>query len=362
VAADLSLDPGSLGALVGVGGAVAVLAQVPAGSGGDAWGRRPFFGLAMLLLLAAQLLRWGAPDATVLLVSQILAGAALGIAGVSGWALIADLPARSRQGQAFGILNASLSLGNVVGFLLAGALGETLGWRTESLALAALPLVGLPAVAWVPPRARGQGGAARRRGASAAMILRSLAHRRRLALAGVAALTLSAGQGGTYLLPFSANERALGPFAASLLLVPYIAGSVVAAPVAGRLGDRFGPRPVILAALVLGAAACVALVWGAAWSPVLVACFVAIGAGVNGALPLVALRVVGIADASAGMGTIIAGLRMGQSLGTFLGPLVAGAALARAGLGGGWLALAGCLLAAFAVVWTEPAQARRPRS
>jgi MFS family permease len=62
------------------------------------------------------------------------------------------------------------------------------------------------------------------------------------------------------------------------------------------------------------------------------------------------VRVVEMGDAAAvGMGTLMAGLRMGQSLGSFLGPLLAGAVLARGGLDAGWLAQAACLLAALAL-------------
>jgi predicted MFS family arabinose efflux permease len=372
VGQDLGLDAGALGALIGIGGAVAVLVQVPAGSGGDAIGRRPFFGAAMVLLLLGQLARWQAQSATALLVAQVLAGAALGIAGVTGWALVADLsrsapggpaagqargngqaqdrrPARARrqgQGQAFGILNASLSLGLVGGYIFAGLVGGGVGWRAESLAIGVLPLLSLAVVATVPGRAAPGGS----RSAGLAVVLGSLAHRRRLALAGVAALTLSAGQGAVYLLPFSLSRRDFGPQTAALLLVPYVVGSVVAAPLGGRLGDRFGPRPVILAGLVTGMAACVSLVWLADTTPLLVACFILIGGAINGSLPLVAVRVVRMGDtAGVGMGTVIAGLRMGQSLGSFLGPLIGGFVLAHAGLDAGWLAQAACLLGALAL-------------
>jgi predicted MFS family arabinose efflux permease len=336
--------------LVGIGGAVAVLVQVPAGSGGDLWGRRPFFGAAMLLLVLGQLARWQAQSATALLTAQILAGAALGIAGVTGWALVADLarvdsgPRRTRQGQAFGVLTASLSLGLVGGYLFAGLVGGATGWRTESLTLVVLPLVALPLIGVIPARGGHRPSGS---GAGLGVVLRSLAHRRRLALTGVAALTLSAGQGATYLLPFALSEREFGSRTAALLLLPYVVGSVVAAPLAGRLGDRFGPRPVIMAGLSLGMCACVALVWLADVTPLLVVCFLLIGASVNGSLPLVAVRVVQMGDSSgAGMGTVMAGLRMGQSSASLLGPLIAGAVLARIGLDAGWLAQAACLLAA----------------
>jgi predicted MFS family arabinose efflux permease len=317
---------------------VSVLVQVPAGSGGDRWGRRPFFALAMLMLALSQLLRWQAYTPSVLLLAQVLGGAAQGVATVNAWASVADVTAATpdKRGQAFGILNANLALGLVTGYLIAGGLGSVIGWRAMSLVLVAVPLASMLALGWVTrlPRAAGPPP-------SLADVWRSVTQPQRLALTIMAALILSAGQGALYLLPFAAQQRELGPFAAALLLVPYVVGSVIAGPFGGRVSDRFGTRPVILLMLVVGALALLTLIWGASAALLQVAAFTLIGASVNGALPLLAVRVVALADAtSVGLGSILAGLRMGQSSGTFVGPAVAGVVLAHVGLNAGWLTMA----------------------
>jgi predicted MFS family arabinose efflux permease len=81
VGRDLGLDAGALGTLIGIGGIVSVLVQVPAGSGGDRWGRRPFFAIAMLLLALSQLARWQSVAPPMLLAAQILGGGGSGRAG-----------------------------------------------------------------------------------------------------------------------------------------------------------------------------------------------------------------------------------------------------------------------------------------
>lgn len=385
------MDAGALGSLVGLGGIVSLLAQVPGGSGGDRWGRRPFFGVALVLLLLSQLARWQATTPAMLLAAQVLGGAAQGVATVNAWALVADAttatnaaPARtaahastagapgtatasssgvassssgpagaSRSGQAFGILNASLALGLVAGYLCAGALGSLVGWRLTSLALAVLPLAAFPVLGWIPPR-RAQSTAAR---PGLATVVRSIVQPQRLALTAMAALTLGAGQGALYLLPFGVQQRDLGPFTAAVLLVPYVVGSVIAGPLGGRLADQHGSRPVILTLLAIGIGACLGLIWDGAETSVLVVCFVLVGASVNGALPLLAARIIGLGDpAGVGVGTIIAGLRMGQSSGTFLGPALAGLMLAHAGLEAGWLAQAVCLAASIGLLELVPAR------
>jgi predicted MFS family arabinose efflux permease len=337
-----------LGTLIGIGGIVSVLVQVPAGSGGDRWGRRPFFALAMLMLVLSQLARWQASAAPMLLAAQVLGGGAQGIATVNAWAAVADFTEATprRRGQAFGVLNANLALGLVAGYLLAGALGSLFGWRTMSLMLVLVPLAALPALAWVGRTSR---AASARPGLG--QILRSVTQRQRLALTVMAALTLAAGQGSLYLLPFAVQQRDLGPFAAALLLVPYVVGSVIAGPLGGRVSDRFGTQPVIVVTLLIGVIATTSLIWEATLPLLFIAAFTLIGASVNGALPLMAVRVVAVGDSAAvGVGSILAGLRMGQSSGTFLGPAVAGSMLANVGLGAGWLTLAGCLLASLVLL------------
>ncbi|HEY1294328.1 MAG TPA: MFS transporter [Chloroflexota bacterium] len=363
VSRDLGLDAGELGTLVGLGGIVSVLVQVPAGSGGDRWGRRPFFALAMLMLAASQLARWQSYAPSTLLIAQILGGGAQGIATVNAWASVADVTAATphKRGQAFGILNANLALGLVTGYIIAGGLGSLIGWRSMSLVLVLVPLTALLALGWVGRASHASGPRP-----SLGEVLRSVTQPQRLTLTVMAALILAAGQGALYLLPFAVQQRDLGAFAAALLLVPYVVGSVIAGPFGGRVSDRFGTRPIIVATLLVGGLATVALIWVAALPLLLIAAFTLIGASVNGALPLLAVRVVAIGDSAAvGVGSILAGLRMGQSSGTFVGPAMAGLVLAHAGLNASWLTMAAFLFASLALHElttreASPAWSRRP--
>jgi MFS transporter, FSR family, fosmidomycin resistance protein len=254
-------------------------------------------------------------------------------------------------------LNASLALGLVAGYLVAGALGELIGWQQMSGVLTGVPLLALVGLPWIP-RARPSFAGAR---PGLGTVLRAVAQPQRLALTAMAALTLGVGQGALYLLPFAVQQRDLGAFAAALLLVPYVAGSIVAGPLGGAISDRFGSSPVIFWMLVVGVLACVALVWGAASSVMLIICFTLIGASVNGALPLFAVRMIDLGDPTGvGVGSIMAGLRVGQSTGTFLGPAVAGLVLTHVGLNPGWVTQAGGLAVTLALHQLIPRRQQVP--
>jgi MFS family permease len=350
VAHELGMDAGALGALVGVGGIVALLAQLPAGSGGDAFGRGPFFAAGMVCLLAALGLRWQAHTPAALLAGQLFAGAALGMCSLNAFALAADLSAKHKQGRSIGLVNASVSVGQVLGYLVAGGMGASVGWHDLSLAMVVLPLLILVLVLRVRELSQRPAHSTLRAGPLG--ILRALSHPSRLALSALAALTLAGGSGAAYLLPFALQTQDLGPLAAALVLVPYVFGSVLMAPFSGDLAARFGAARVIVVALLLGAATCGALFWAGGLVPALILANVLLGAAVNTTLPIVSLLVVSMRAGGdqIGPGTAIAGVRVGQSLGPFLGPTLAGSALARGGPEWAWVSLGMCLLGSLALL------------
>ncbi|HEV7662514.1 MAG TPA: MFS transporter [Chloroflexota bacterium] len=358
VGRDLGLDPGTLGVLVGVGGIVALLSQLPAGSGGDTYGRRPFFAAGMVCLLVCLLLRWQATQPAVLLIAQLAAGAALGMCSLNAFALAADVQVARKQGRSIGIVNASVSVGQVFGYLLAGTLGAALGWHELSLLMMVVPLAILLLVLRVPDlRSKPRRTAGR---AGPIGILRALSHPRRLAFSAIGALTLGAGSGAAYLLPFALQTHDFGPLLAAAVLVPYVVGSVIAAPFSGDLAARFGSTRLLVIVLILGTLTCFALVWAGTSVLVLALANVVLGLSVNTTLPVASMLVVNmrVGRDPIGPGTALAGLRVGMSLGPFLGPTIAGVALARGGPEWAWGALGLCLLGSLGLF----AAASRPTS
>lgn len=344
VGRDLHVDPGTLGILVGAGGIVSLLIQLPAGSGGDAYGRRPFFAAGMVCLAFALLLRWQTVNPLMLLIAQLGAGAALGMCSLNAFALAADVATGHDASRSIGIVNASVSVGQVVGYLIAGALGPLLGWHDLSLVMLLIPAAVLGLVLWLPDlRARSGAGQAR---PGPVAVVRALSHPRRLAFSGLGALTLGAGSGAAYLLPFALHAGDFGPLLAAIVLVPYVLGSVIAAPFSGDLAVRWGATRVVTVALATGALVCLSLVFAGAWVAALAVANIVLGMAVNSTLPICSMLVVRmkVGRDPIGPGIALAGLRVGMSLGPFIGPSLAGAALTRGGPEAAWIALGTCLL------------------
>lgn len=347
VARDLGVDAGSLGALVGIASVVSLLLQVPLGVAGDRIGRRPFMVLGLLAASACQVLRWRAGSGWEFGLAQAFAGIATGGVTLAALAAVADAYPSGR-GQALGVLGAALNLGQVAGYFLSGLAGPQLGWRTLSLLIAVLPLLALGVVAMAPERRPPPRPVPVRR--DLALAVRHLGRPGVAGLGLAAALVLALGQGGVYLLPFALAGRGAGARETAVLLLPYIAGSVLGGPLSGRLADRVGSRRLVAALIVLGGVA-IALYPLLASSRLLTAVlFVLVGVSVNGVLAILGALVVERGDSTAvGTGTRLAGLRVGQALGPALGPVIAGLGLTHGGLGLGAAGLAGGMAVALAL-------------
>src|SRR5437588_62635 len=128
-----------------------------------------------------------------------------------------------------------------------GVVADRVGRRAVLPLFLLLPTLGLPE----PPRTAPDVSLGR------AMLraVRFLLAPRAAGLALVAALSLGAGFAAGYLLPFVARRYGYGEAATSLLLIPYVLGSIVASPLLGRRADRVGITGLLAGCLAAAALA-----------------------------------------------------------------------------------------------------------
>ncbi len=329
--ADFGASPAHIGWVV-TGYSLAYVVGIPLyGQVSDRFGVRRVFVLGLLGFAAGALICALAPGLPVLVLGRIVQG--LGGAAIPALATVAVatvLPVGHRGG-ALGVTASSVGIGGSVGPIVGGALGELLGWRALFVGALALALLLVPfaarllpdggadaegrfdlvgglllglaaglclfgitqaqAVGVGTPAAWGSFLVAAGSAAGFALRVRRAAHpfvspalfanRAYLAALLVGFAAMVANMAALVLVPLLVVDvYRLPASAAGLLLTPGAVTLAVLSLVTGRLSDRVGVRPPIVAGLTLMALALLVLSTLAGSSPALVAVgVVGLGAG-----------------------------------------------------------------------------------
>jgi predicted MFS family arabinose efflux permease len=253
IARDLSASSGQVALIptaTQVGFAAGILLLLPLG---DRMDRRRLIlrqlGWLALALVAAAL----APTMPALIVASAAVGAGACIAQqIVPFA--AELAAPAARGRAVGAVMSGLFTGILLGRVLSGAIARHFGWRAMFGLAAVLALLVGALLAVALPRTRPSTSA------SYARLLLSVAELARRYPALRRAALVQAGLFGSFsafwsvlALRLQAPPLSLGSDVAGLFGLLGVAG-ILAASVAGRLADRYGPRRVVGGGIVLTAA------------------------------------------------------------------------------------------------------------
>jgi MFS family permease len=268
-----------------------------------------------------------------LLVLRGLGGIGSTMFTVSALSLLIRLAPVHMRGRASGMWATGFLLGNVIGPLVGGGLG-TVSLRAPFLVYAAV-LVIVVFVALVLLRGR-EGTDAEQVGATEppARFRTALAHP-----AYRAALAASFANGWVVfgvrvaLVPLFVVEALGQPEAwGGIALAVFAVGNAATLVLAGRLADRHGRRPPVLAGLIVSAAATSVLGFLADPALFLAASLLA-GMGSGLVNPPMNAAVADVIGSRARGGTVLAGFQMVADLGAIIGPVVAGALAEVAGFG-----------------------------
>ncbi|MEU6868227.1 MFS transporter [Streptomyces sp. NPDC046876] len=303
--------------------------------------RKRMLMLLMGLFIAGNVLSALAPAFGAMLAGRVVASLAHGAFFGIGSVVAAELVAPEKKAGAIAMMFTGLTVANVVGVPLGTLVGQTLGWRTTFLIVAALGVLGLLGIArLVPELPRPEG----------VRIRHELAAFRNVQVLLAMAMTVL-GFGGvfaaiTYITPMMTHVAGFADTSVTWLLVLFGLGMVAGNLVGGRFADR-ALMPMLYVSL--GALALVLALFtvtahtkaGAAATVVL------IGALGFATVPPLQKRVL---DQAAGAPTLasavnIGAFNLGNALAAWLGGLVIAAGL-------GWTApnWVGAALAASALV------------
>jgi MFS transporter, DHA2 family, methylenomycin A resistance protein len=381
--------------------------MLPAGDLGDRIGHKRIVVAGLAAFAAGSLVAGVAPGVELLIGARVVqgAGAALLLPGTLAVVSRAYDDAGERA-RAIGIWAAISSLALPAGIIAGGALVEGPGWRWAFLVNLPVIALALPATAIVvretrerSPRPADPAGTvlatvllgtltyalierSAPAGIAAALLLAAfiaverrrpepmlpLGLFKRPAFAGSAAIagTMNLGSNGTLfvLTLYLQDVEGRSPISAGLTLLPAFAMLALLAPAAGRLVGRTGPRPAVVAGLLLSAVGLALLVEG----PLVVACLFW-GAGLGLLTPGVVAGSMGAVDRErAGLASAVnnTARQAGNAVGVAAAGTVAGSP-AAAGFAHGFHTVAvaaACLyvVAAGAALAVLPAQLKSSRS
>ncbi len=253
-AQDLGAAPEMLGLIVAASTITGVAIKLPAGALSDVLGRKRMMLLGCLFFAAPPFLYPFVYSASALLALRFLHGFATAIFGPVASAYVADLSEQGR-GEKLGWFAAAGDLGSTVGPLLSGLiLFYTASYTTIYLIVGGLGLLPLFMVLRLPDDARPHviGSTLGARSGQFWSGIQEVLSSHTVVLASALEAAMYMGY-GAFLGFFPPYARGIGLNDAQIGLVMgvQLATTMLAKPLSGRLSDRLGRKPMILAGLFL---------------------------------------------------------------------------------------------------------------
>jgi MFS transporter, AAHS family, 4-hydroxybenzoate transporter len=337
ISSDWSLPKGALGmtfsaGLLGLMGGAMVVAPLA-----DRYGRRSIILVSTVIFGVFTLASAFATGLSQLLLLRLLTGVGLGGALVNAIALTSEYSSARHRVSMVMIVTLGMSVGSIAGGVLVAALAPRFGWQFIFLAAGVLALALLPVLFFFLPESERfltlrretsleEPDADERRARVAQLFAVS---RRRFTLLLWMAMFLTLLN--LYLivnwLPTALHAEGLSPESAALVATCFHVGGILGTPLMAFVGDRIGPRPVLLTGYVLASACLVLLATHPAsalpWTALIL---VGVGAGtIGGQIGMIAICTVIYSTAIRSTGTGWA-LGVGR-VGSIVGPAVGGAVL-----------------------------------
>jgi predicted MFS family arabinose efflux permease len=208
--------------------------------------RRRLLIVSMLAFAAANFVAWSAHSYPALLAARILLAVAAGLYVPNANALASALVEPARRGTALSIVTGGTSVAVALGVPLGALVGDRFGWRVNFVAVGVLSLLATAGLLSGLPR-----------DIAARLPVASLRERldvaRQPAVLLALLITMLWATGAftvyTYLASFLARAANIAGSSVSVVLFLWGVAAVIGLRLGGRLNDRFGHLPVIVASL-----------------------------------------------------------------------------------------------------------------
>lgn len=234
----------------------------------DRLGRRILFIAGLFLAVVSTFLYSISVGFVLFFISRILWGTAWALINVGGMTMTLDLCTPHNRGRLTGIYNTFVWLGFAIGPALGGRLSDTIGFRSAMLICACVAALALLVTIFLVPETRPLTRPTASRRIQWKDYLERLnpfsGNREIIEAQILLAVFMFAGDGVvlstlTLLLrdrlgefvPFLGSTAGIATFSGSLFAMRSMAAALIS-PLAGRLADRFGKKPVLAGFLLLG--------------------------------------------------------------------------------------------------------------
>ncbi|WP_437643341.1 MFS transporter [Sorangium sp. So ce362] len=265
---DLGLSPGQAGVVFGAGMAGLVCGALAGGWMADRMGRKPLLMLAVAIFGLFTLATLVAGGPLSLGLYRFLAGVGLGAAMPTLVAIALEIAPPDRRTRTTTMMFSGMPAGGALAALFAAGFLERFGWHSIFLVGGVLPLLLLPAMAWLMPDSRAAAaGGAQRPGSAQALFGEG-----RLQVTLLAWFTFGLTLLVLYLLlnwlPSLVAAKGLGGTGGAGAAFAFNVGSVLGCWIIGMLVDRLGPRLPIIVAYPALALSLFGLAWADSLLPV----------------------------------------------------------------------------------------------
>jgi len=337
---DLGISPGLAGVALSVMWAMVAVCRYPGGRLADRLSRKTVLAAGLVAATAGAALMLGAGSYPAFLLASTVLGVGVGLWLPAAVVSVSDLFVE-RRGQAYGVYEAFFNLAGVVAAGFALLVPATLGWRDGYLVLVALlAVLGVLLHRWsAEPYELGVPTLGLRE-----TVARVFATRRVRRLVVAFALLAFANEGAIGFLPTLLQvETGLAPALASNAFAAFFVVGMVVNPLAGGLGDRFGPLRVATAAGLVSVAG-IGLLVAAEGRTLALAGVIVLAVGLTANWPVMLAYMMDAVPAESVGGDFGAVGTVFIAVGS-LGPGYVGLVAERAGYGTAFAGLGVCLLA-----------------